>query len=361
MSYNLKTYCFLLFICLSVASIKGQPAENVSGKIKGKSPNGNWHFQMVMQNNSQKYQAMKKNMLGILSVITSVPVVNAPKGFDVDPFLSISSDLNSSSPNGDYTPVRASFDLSCFNYHKNESSGKILRAEESHSGMNVIANDLSSFYGNTFKQDCMDTKTVFFFTGFPVDSSNKNYLIIKNSRVLRKNLKTLFVSVTKNEYLRFLIKKENLIKQNFQNNLEDLNNLKNLNSPDADKAVKQNEKYISSVNLLINQYNSELSASEKDNKNEPSYVENLLNDNKLSADQSVYEYPYQLVTQQSKNSTALWKINPDYFDTSLPESSVQVLILNYHSSNFCPPFMKQRLKDWFHQIDYSKLDNLISK
>ena len=84
-------------------------------------------------------------------------------------------------------------------------------------------------------------------------------------------------------------------------------------------------------------------------------------DNKFSKDQVDYEYPYQLVSKGNAKGKALWKINPDYFNTSLPMTKVQVLIIDEHASNFCPPFLKQRLDSWFNQIDYKKLNELISK
>lgn len=53
-------------------------------------------------------------------------------------------------------------------------------------------------------------------------------------------------------------------------------------------------------------------------------------------------------------------VNPRYYNPALPRSIIQLIVINYHTSNFCPLFLKQRLADWFQQIGYNKLSTLLA-
>ncbi len=358
--FHKKCFRLLFLYLISVSVIYAQEPQNVTGTFFSRPDKNEQHFQIVNNLNSHKklFNPMKAEMLNILSVLKQTKAVNPPIGFDIDSFISIYNNSNNNSKTG---PVKALIQLSCFNYYKVQYSHKIKKSEESHANLNLTANDITPLCGKTFKQDCADTKTERFFFAFPIDRTNPVYFKIKRYRVIKRSRTPLFIPLTKKEYLKFLVKKEKLIKKACRENINDLNELKNLKSPEIGKSISQNKKAIEKIDNLINQYNLQLASMTKAEQNLRAYVEDYLTDNKLSGDQVNYEYPYQLVSKGNAKGKALWKINPDYINTSLPMTKVQVLIIDEHASNFCPPFLKQRLDSWFNQIDYKKLNELVSK
>ena len=203
---------------------------------------------------------MKAEMLNIISIINKAKPVSPPLGFDVDSFISI---YNNSGDGSKTDPVKDLIQLNCFNYYKDQYSHKVKKSEETHADMNITVNDITPLCGKTFKQDCADTRTDLFFFSFPIDRTNPAYLTIKGLHAIKRSHTPLFIPLTKKEYLKFLVKKEELIKKACRENINDLNELKNLKSPEIGKGISQNKKTIEKIDNLINQYDSQLASMDR--------------------------------------------------------------------------------------------------
>lgn len=347
------------------AGSKAQEPQNMTGRIAGRSANNSWHFEMInnLDQHKERYGPMKTAMLRVFSTVAGAPVVSPPKGFVVTPSLAVAGAYDDSHQWYTKDPTQATLSLPCFNYYRDRYTHAIRKGAESHGGLHISANQPKDICDQAFQQDCRDTKTVFFFFACPIDSSRADYWRIRDTRVIKRPGARLFVPLSREEYLGFLVKKANEKLKTYEDNLTDL---KNMNTPIASvkktirDGIAANESAMEKVRQVIKEYRNTLARMDSAERKAPVYVADYLAGNKFLPGQSDYAYRYQPVARSTAGSKALWKINPAYFDTTRPKTSIQLLVLTWHASNFCPPFLKQRLADWFQQIDYDKLKKLVA-
>jgi hypothetical protein len=119
------------------------------------------------------------------------------------------------------------------------------------------------------------------------------------------------------------------------------------------KNIVAAENKVVSTNRMILNYRNSLAKMTSLELQAPVYVVRDFND-------PDFDY-YKLSTSSAKGAKELYTFNPNYYNPTLPRSAIQLLVVGYHASNFCPPFMKDRLRDWFQQINYNGLAEAIAK
>lgn len=370
---------FVVLFLVKVTTASAQAPQSVKGKIKGNSVNGRPGIEIMMQHKDAKYESMEKFMFGIFSTVAHAPAVNLPRGFDIDPSLSIYCDLNpvfapyEGSADSNKAPVQAALRMTWFNYYLDQYSHKIKKAGESHGGLELFVNDLSNVLPDEFKNQCSDTGVRLFFLLPKITSESDGQIVVGNHIIiLKKKGKAVFTPLTKRGYTQFMIRKlkhdlsqaKDEVIQNKEDLKEEQHNLASNTDPKVKGYIRQS----------INSSNAILSASIK----KVGKLEDLLHENqdslsKMSAAEvqtPVYviqnfkdpsgDFYYKLFSPSAQGAQKLYTVNPEYYNPALPRSAIQLIVVDYHASNFCPPFMKKRLTDWFQQINCNKLSALIA-
>lgn len=320
--------CFSLFILAAAANGQTKRPEDITGKIDRD------HFQWViaLRANNKKYDpSMKAVLQKVLSTATAVPVLNPPKGFDIS--VHIGAVENNKGP--DSGLATASIDMMCFNYAKNtDGAAGFHKQDESHGGLNIAINDLHASYHVDYYTSivCADIHypDIFFLPEISKVSESK-LLIDKNFMVLKKPDRPVFTPLTRQEYDEFMIKK---IQYDFDNTIYP-----------AEKGK---------IKKLLQQYQSALQALSQKERNAPAYVTE-----DLSHHYADYDYFYKPASASSGGAKIVYRVNPDYYDPSLSKTTIQLMVIHYHASHFCPDFERQALEKWFRQIDYKKLQVMI--
>lgn len=197
-------------------------------------------------------------------------------------------------------------------------------------------------------------------------------MLNKNTKVIKNPNRPVIVPLTKKEYLSFLIKKMSESLENSKDNLEEIkqdlqNEKKQLNDPKTipelkkvlpqmieinKKGIKQMTTGLSELEKMINQFHKEINME----PTSPAYIKKDPQSVPGDANGNFY---YPLTTKEDMNSKLLYRINPAYYDPALPKTAIQLIILDYHYSNFCPLFERNALNKWFQQINTQQLESLI--
>ena len=378
MKAGLKSLIALLInLCVIVphAAMAQSSPENVTGKITGKNEDGSWHFEArdnLQANEKQYYAGMKQQLLRIFSVATQVPVLDPPKGFDVDPSLAVYCDLDpvfslhDSRGDAGRDPIQGVISMPGFNYYRNQYSHKIKKHEESHGGLDLYVNDVSKILYDKFKNECSDAGVPLFFFLPDITSKSTGKIIIGDRVIILKEKgRPVFTPLTKQGIMQFMIRKmkhdlpglEDDVRENKDNLVGYLKMAKQYQDSKTEALYRKNivaaENKVDSANRMILNYQNSLAKMARLERQAPVYVVRDFND-------PDFDY-YKLSASSAKGAKELYTFNPNYYSPALPRSAIQLIVVGYHASNFCPSFMKERLRDWFQQINYSRLTEVITK
>ena len=371
---SLIALVIIFFVSIPFAVIAQSSPENVTGRITGKSKGGSWHFEMrdnLSANERQHYAVMKQQLLHIFSVITKVPVLDPPKGFDIDPSLAAYCDLDPvfSSRNGagnEKDPIQGVISMMSFNYYVDQNSHKIRKGEESHGGLDLHVNDVSDVLPDEFKNLCSDACTPLFFFLPDITIKDPGKIVIGDQVIILKEKdRPVFTPLTQKGIMQFMIRKMQHdlsgLKDDVQENKDNLTGYlkmaKQYQDPKTEALYRENivaaENKVDSTSRMILNYRNSFAKMTSLELQAPVYVVRDFND-------PDFDY-YKLSTSSAKGAKELYTFNPNYYNPTLPRSAIQLLVVGYHASNFCPPFMKDRLRDWFQQINYNGLAEAIAK
>lgn len=339
MKYLMKYFLFSVLFSLSLMSVSYAQQvvrpEEVIGKINGRSADGKtWHFEM--RNNLEKYSRyypqMNKIIMQAFAIVTEAQVVSPPKGFYISPSLAAFKKQTIFPAS---KVISGLIDLLCFNYAKNrDGSAGVHKSGESHGGIRIEINDLQHTYKveHYMADVCADINypDLFFFPEIYKISSTQ-LLINKNSRVLKKAGRPIFTPLTNQEYYEFMIKK---IKYDLENTMYD--------------------GLVGKIKNLLQQYETNLQKLSPQEKKAPVYVVDDYGEHYTD-----YDYYLKPSSATSPSAKMLYRINPQYYDSSLRATTPQVLIVHWHASGYCPLFEKRALQLWFRQIDYEALQAMV--
>lgn len=369
----------MMFAGIASSAQSGQPSE-VQGKVTRSSANTILSRMATLNNikgNAAKlfYSSLDKQA----QIISSISALNPPKGFDVH--LNISP--------GSYTPqvgdkrYRATVWLNFFEYYKN-STGKIVTGDEGSAKIDVESNPsvFMTFHAGFFES--LDEKLNIppFFQQIPITDSTADYVEynFKNYafphqygdfsiRVVRRNNKPIFVPFTRKEYIQYLIVlQKSFIRENNERITKHQKEIEQGNETLKDKSIK--DKYKTLVPTAIKSLQEGIVQARKENDSLQKKVErynqimSVMPQEELNAgarvDMRNFRYRKNeiedLVPYGRYEGDPLYKVNPDYYDNSFPPNTVQAIMVTYwYHSQFCPNFLRNRVKEIFEQIDYHAL------
>lgn len=319
---------FLTSLCQVSFAQQAAKAEDVVGKINGRSADGtSWHFEMLnhLYKNKPYYPQMKKTVMDAFYIAIRASVVNPLNGLNVAPSL-VAYHKNKLSPASNV--FSGDMNLMCFNFTKNKN-GKpgFHEEEESHGGLNIRINDLSECYNNQFTNQFSEAGIPdFFFLPALKKMSGTKLRMGKNTIVLKKNI-PVFTPITNREYLQMMI-----IKCQYD--------------------IKNENYEVSVLKKFLKKYKAALKVMPVTRQKSMAYVA-------YDFKNPYPEYYYQLVSKNTKEAKALYRVNPNYYDKTVPKTAPQVIVISWHASGFCPAYEKQVLEKWFSQIDYGRLQAMI--
>lgn len=234
-------------------------------------------------------------------------------------------------------------------------TGKIVPADEAPATLSIFTNELRKILFNVDGWWDLTNRTQFpqFFDKFPIVDSTAGYMDIKANgqtfRILQLNNKPVFIPLTRKEFLQFLIAKTEKLRHESEKIVSDNRKQAKQNPKYAEiyeKNVTTWEKNAEGAKIKIQQYKNELAQLTPEQTATGAYI----NHNKAG------DYYQQLAPAGRRDGTALYKVNPDYYDKSKSRSAAQLVIITYwYHHQFCPDWMQSYLKNLFDEIDYERL------
>jgi hypothetical protein len=339
---------------------------NIPGKIEFQdTPSWSGLFHTITPAGKKYFKPLEKNMATICSVVTDVPAMKPPKGFNVKPY--ISSAYNKQATNNKYTqyydPV-ALMNVTFCNYafYTLNQTRKMVQSTTWTSSIAISENDPEWLIheDNNLDENC-DSVGIPHFYYHPAMHKDKNGdWVIKSShnlseiRIIKKKGVPLYTPVTQKEYLEYKLK---LYQKQLTGLKKDLiYNKKNSAEHPKDQVLKDDIHYtednITTTEKGIREYEKALSTWTADKFNEPAFIS---------------EYYYNpshgsfidLVPPDYKGAQELVRLNKNYFDRSLPAGTPQLIMIGADYNISATPNMKQEVKSWFNEINYEKLQSMI--
>lgn len=317
-----------------------------------------------------------KSLAAQMATFFKSPQLNPPKGFSTKVFLGLE-------PPEDAVAPSARLHINMYYMDRYNSTG-VVKTSMDGTGLVFLTNGIRSFcsqWGNFWK-DCDKLKIPSFFEQVPITDSTADYIELNFSaqgnnagepiRIVKRNNKPLFIPYSKKEYLQYLVARENYrineARQNIKENRQHMEEAKknasipaNLPIKEAlENAVKTMEKQIVDMNAGIVVKQTRL-AHYQEVLNGLAPAESAagvrLDGQKRSEEFFGFE---QIVPYGRHEGTALYKINPGYFDRSPGAPCVQLIIVYYdipHASAFvtAPDYLQRETVDIFNQLDYHAL------
>lgn len=354
-------------------------AEDVIGKVNTST---DWMLKRLyaMKGVSKATAVSLNKSLGAqVASFFKMPQLNPPKGFSTVVFLGTNPPV---SPEEALAPD-ARVHINMYYMNRYTKTG-IIKVSMDGTGLVFITNGIRAFLhqqGN-FWEDCNKMKLPLFFEQLPVTDSTADYIELNFSmagnnpgepiRIIKRNNKPLFVPYTRKEFLQYLVARENYrindtrktIKEVQQRIEEAKRNASNPASQSIKAALENGvtimEKQIADMNADIMVKQTRL-AHYREVQDGMLPVEGAagvrLDERKKSEELYGLE---QVVPVGRYEGTALYKINPGYFDRSPGAPGAQLIIVYYdipHASAFVtdPDYLQRKTVEIFNQLDYHGL------
>lgn len=358
----------LLFLLAGISSTLAQSPNdpNLPGKIwYYNKANDSWSglFKTIFSNQRKYFLPMEKNMAKICSIIIAVPDLLPPRGFNVKPYVSSGSNEQSFH----HYPVSL-MDVTFCNYplYTDKQTHQIKQSGEWGTGILVFVNDPARLLQEdyTIDNNCDSLGIPYFYYRPQMERDKKGYWVIKpmkvitSIRVIKKKGVSLYIPLTKKEYLEYKLK---LTQKGLRDNKNQLalreKMFRNANTS-SDKgywkdAINYANKWVKDDLTAIGEYQNALKTWANSRLTEPAYTSIYYNleNNKSAID---------LVAPDYKGATELVRLNMAYFNKSLPKGTPQLILIGIQNdSRFTPPDINQKVNAWFSQIDYQKLQAMI--
>jgi len=330
--------------------------------------------------NRSRIPSLRNCITSQIKIFHADSIFHPPKGFIAQASFHTESDPFAKST--DFPPCMLSFG---FYYLENDQKSGSVKKSMDGTLIGMETNNLYHFFrqvGNYWK-DCDELNLPLFFEEPPVSDSTDDYIeldfrhyaaphITPNTpfRIILRNHRPPFIPLARKEFLQYLIAQKNAALKTHQGNIKDdqksINDQqKLLSNPlfqsrsetikktivQIQKNILKEEDNIKSVQQLLNQYQKTASSMSSQEAALPVRVDNS---KIFSADPLL-----ALVPAGRKEGTALYKINPDYYDKSTNASGAQLIIVYYSlPRDFGSEklnYLEQKTVDVFNRLDYHAL------
>lgn len=357
--------CFFCF-ALGFGNVAAQDSNDyhLPGKVQYGDAAHPWpaYFKLFASRNKVKgnfFEPIYKNTAKICSIVTDVPVLKPPRGFNINP------DALETGLGPAYTIHLPGLIVKFCNYplYTDKQTHEVKQSESWGSSMQLYLNDPKMLfnYANNIEEDCDSVGIpVFHFkpemhidkNGFQVLDGIKT---VQEIRVIKKKGVPLYTPLTQKEFLEFEIKREQM--QLNQMKLQLVQTRKQSQENPQNQELKDDVGYVEDniTNTIkgIRNYEKTLNSMSAEQLQAPAYTS-------VYYTPPVGHYYFDLVSPTYKGATELVRLNKDYFDESLPKSSIQlILVATNYSTRSASPELIQTIKTWFKQIDYEKLQSMI--
>ena len=359
--------CIFLFIFILfryAAEAQSANPEDLIGKTTGGPVNG------AFNNNRGVLKvpalgSVNKDLSVLFNLVNQTPFMNPQRGFETH--LSQSSDP----PNRFTGTVRTSADLNFlfFEYYTDKRTGKTKRTGEFDANIEIMTNSIEGICRklSVYTHDCDELKFPIFFNEIPVKARTADYTEIEMDRhpfrIFAHRGKPLFAPMTRKEYLSFHLafnqKRENDYAESLKDQQkiiqDDQVQIKNKNTTAEIKKVlegvirQMQDVNIPQINEKLQEYNQKaedfrhrIAAMSPEESKAPAFIgEGYMSD---------------LKAYGSTTGKPLFKINPDYWNKSLPEYATQLVVITYWDNELLTVrFLQQRVREIFGQIDFHKV------
>lgn len=354
-------------------------AEDVVGKVNTST---DWMFKRVSAVKGisrTKAVSLNKSLGAQVACFFKTPQLNPPKGFSTVVFLSI--DPPASPEEAAAPPARIRVNMYYMNRYTKTG---VVKVSMDGTGLVFMTNGIRSFLSQqgNFWEDCNKMKIPLFFEQLPITDSTADYIELNFSlagnnpgepiRIIKRNNKPLFIPYTRKEFLQYLVARENYRINETRQTIKDERQRieeakKNASSPanqsiksTLENAVKIMEKQIADMNADIGVKQTRLAHFREimDGLSPAEAAAGVRLDERKKSEE-LYG-PEQIVPAGRHEGTALYKINPDYFDRSPGASGAQLIIVYYdipHTSAFAtdPDYLQRKTVEVFNQLDYHAL------
>lgn len=333
---------------------------NVPGKIEFRdTPSWSGLFTGKHEKGEKAFRSMEKSMAEICSVVTEVPVMNPPMGFNVKPY--VSSFLV---PQKYYDTLVPLMDVTFCDYPFFTLKGKHKMEQSDHwsSSMVVFENDPQWLIdeNNDIEANCDSVGIPAFYYRPQMNKDKNDDWIIKPEKVIavihviKKKGVPLYTPVTKEEYLDYKLKlaQKELVSLKRMLIDERKNSEKNPTDQEWKDDVHYTEDNITNTIKATREYQQALNSWKEDTLKAPAYTSVYYNPKKNGS-------YIDLVSPSYKGAVEFVRLNSRYFDKSLPADAPQLIMIGANYDLSATPQMKYEVKKWFDQIDYAKLQHMI--
>lgn len=354
-------------------------AEDVVGKTNTST---DWMLKRVYAMKAvsrSKASSLGKSLAAQVGIFFKSPQLNPPKGFSTKVFLGLDQPVfpeDAGLPSGD-------IHIEMHYMDRYERTG-VVKVSMDGTEIVFMTNGIRSFLSQrgNFWQDCNKLKIPNFFEQLPITDSTADYIELNFSaagnnagepiRIVKRNNKPLFIPYTRKEYLQYLIARENSTVSETRQSIKDERQYigeakRNATNPALQAVKGALEDGVKTMEQKIVDMNADIGVRQRRLAHFGEILKGFgpaeatagvrLDEGKKSEEFFGLE---QIVPYGRSEGTALYKINPDYFDRSPAAPGAQLIIVYYstpQASAFVtdPNYLQQKTVDIFNQLDFHGL------
>jgi hypothetical protein len=361
-----KIFFFLLMLTIEIQSSTAQNIndDNLAGKMQYGVPGHPWPelfktFISSHHDNKKYYDVLCHTAEKICATIAQPPVVNPPRGFNINPYAG-GNLLILPFPGG----VKGLTVTFCdYPLYIDKNTRQVKQSGTWGSSIRLYVNDPEMLFNYSYRlEDDCDTAGVPEFSfrpamhrdkdGFWVSEGVKN---LQQVRIIKKKGVPLYAPLTQKEFLEFEIKFE---QKDLVHCKKELIHDKKMAAKYPQDATFKNDVHFSEDNVTntikaIRDYQKSLNTMSPAELQQPAYTSHYFITPKG-------HYIFDLVPPNYKGAVEMVRLNPQYFDKTLPVGATQLIVVaTAYSTRSASPDMIQKLKTWFGQINYQQLQALI--
>lgn len=364
---------FMILPCIvCIAQVRIEHAEHMQGTLKREQQTLKFIRSFKVMPDA-KASSLAITTGKIMDVICRLPQLNPPTGFDAKVNVA-GSDLGLKEP-------EPRFQVYCYLRYlvKDPHTGTVKQSMDGADiYLHINAFDLFHQMGN-YWEDCNKTNFPLFFEQVSLLDSTNDYFTFQYKgdpiRIVLANNKSLFVPLTRKEFVQFLIARKNFQVKEDQGIIADLQKtIKETGetlahptpylTPEVKKALANG---IATQEKQIADFNEEIKKKQMKIKQYHEFLDDMtaqeaaaptrLNYNKKS-DELVGGLE-QLVPIGRREGVMLTKINPGYYNRAPNAPAAQMISLYYAWPKIGfeqdPDYLQQAALDIFNQLDYHQL------
>lgn len=276
----------------------------------------------------------------VKTITLQAPLLAPPIGFNVV-YNSFDLPAPKEIPWQHTSPLVIDFALPDFYIDKTTNTVK--PNSEALADIDIEINSFRHLYEDTWSRDLANAGypcPIFFFlyNKKQADSTHdyEEYQSLDGSAPIRMitNGKPVYVPMTQAQYLTYLIKyNKNAVDDNMRTYVHDSLTIANI--PAKQDILKGERNLVKTWQERMVNHQRQLDSLSAKEKSMPAYFDN-------------------------DQAQPLWTINPDYFNRSLPPTAIQLIVVKpeYHP-HMASAFIKEKVMEIYHQIDYRELKTLI--